>query len=40
MHYRSYTPYSNTILVGEHFCNGLKPHSGLPLLHARSTGRR
>ena len=24
-HYRSYTPYSGTILVGEHFCNWLKP---------------
>ena len=23
-HYRSYTPYSGTILVGEHFCNWLK----------------
>ena len=25
MHYRSYTPYSGTILVGEHCCNRLKP---------------
>ena len=25
MHYRSYTPYSGTILVGEHCCNWLKP---------------
>ena len=24
-HYRSYTPYSGTILVGEHCCNWLKP---------------
>ena len=24
MHYRSHTPYSGTILVGEHFCNWLK----------------
>ena len=24
-HYRSYTPYSGTILVGEHFLNWLKP---------------
>ena len=25
MHYRSYTPYSGTILVGERYCNWLKP---------------
>ena len=24
-HYRSYTPYSGTILVGEHWGNWLKP---------------
>ena len=24
-HYRSYTPYSGTILVDEHCCNWLKP---------------
>ena len=24
-HYRSYTPYSGTILVGECYCNWLKP---------------
>ena len=24
-HYRSYAPYSGTILVGDHFCNWLKP---------------
>ena len=24
-HYRSYTPYSGTILVGERYCNWLKP---------------
>ena len=37
--YRSYTPYSGTILVGEHWATGSSPHSGLPLLHAHSTGR-
>ena len=39
MHYRSYTPYSGTILVGEHWATGSSPHTGLPLLHAHSTGR-
>ena len=24
-HYRSYTPYSGTILVGERYCDWLKP---------------
>ena len=37
--YRSYTPYSGTILVGEHWATGSSPHSGLPGLHAHSTGR-
>ena len=25
MHYRSYTPYGGTILVGQRYCNRLKP---------------
>ena len=37
--YRSYTPYSGTILVGERWATGSSPHAGLPLLHAHSTWR-
>ena len=36
--YRSYTPYSGTILVGEQWCNWLKPPHRTTTLHAHSTG--